>query len=529
MPRSLVFILFCASLLFCSQLPTELVYDDILLIGKNQTLAQPSLSKIFTQHLWEGTPNFDGTSGSYYRPLMILSLVIDRVFFGENIAFYHLHSIFWHLLCCAFLWFWLAKYISHQKILFASVFCFAIHPANVEIVAFLAARNDSMACVGILAMLLAIKNNRSMGIFLALIFALLSKESALLIPPAYIFFHCFKEKKPPKKNILLPILAAFSCYFSLRFFADIPWPTRPSSSIADLGIGFLIYLDHAFFPDVLLPGSHILWPTTKEIIGGCLGFVALLFLLYKSPYRILGGVLFIAGLIPAFSAIGSTGLAADRYLYLPMMGLLLLIASSCEQYKTSRMTTPISIVIILYMAIHSFRILPSWSNNIQLFADAVSASPSPFRAGAYAKALEEKGDLDLAADWYEHAVQPPNPNPHSCYNITWIHFLRQDFARIITAGEKALAAGCEPSAELTAPLSLAHALNGNWERARMLSNHHSRDPRNIFSIVRTALKARDRDENYFHNSQQSSLQDALKLLDANDPQSAAWLRERVQP
>jgi len=411
--RPLLFILFCASLLFCSQLPTELVYDDILLIGKNQTLVQPSLSKIFTQHLWEGTPNFDGTNGSYYRPLMILSLVLDQVVFDENIAFYHLQSIFWHLLCCVLLWFWLTKFISHKKVLFAAVFCFSIHPANVEIVAFLAARNDSMACAGILAMLLAIQNHRAMGIFLALIFALLSKESALLIPPVYIFVHCIKEKQLPNTKTLIPICAAYIGYFILRFFADIPWPTRPSSSLEDLGIGILIYLDHAFFPDLLLPGSHILWPTTKEIIGGCFGFGVLLFFLYQSPYRILGGALFIAGLIPAFSAIGNTGLAADRYLYLPMIGLSLVIASSFENGKNQRLFTPLSTAIILYMAIQSFRILPSWNNNLQLFADAVSASPSPFRAGAYAKALEEKGNLNLAADWYEQAVQPPKHSRHS--------------------------------------------------------------------------------------------------------------------
>jgi len=398
-----------------------------------------------------------------------------------------------------------------------------------EAIAFLAARNDTMACAGILGMLLAIRNHSSVGIFLTLLFALLSKESAILIPPVYIALHWLSEKQPLNKKQFLPIIAAFLCYFCLRLFAEIPWPNRPSSSFEALGIGFLIYLDHAFFPDVLLPGSHILWPTTKELIGGSLGLLGLLFLLYKSPYRVLGGGLFLAGLIPAFSAIGNTGLAADRYLYLPMIGLFLLIGGALDKKIDHKLLTPATTIIVLYLSVQSFRILPSWGNNLTLFADSVAASPSPFRAGAYAKALEEKGQLDLAADWYEKAVQPPNPNPHSCYNITWIHFLRQDFNRMITAGEKALKAGCEPSAELAAPLALAHALHGNWKRAQTLAQKSSRDPRNIFSIVRTALKARDRDESYFRNSQGQDYHDALKLLDSNDPQSAAWLRAIIQP
>jgi hypothetical protein len=59
----------------------------------------------------------------------------------------------------------------------------------------------------------------------------------------------------------------------------------------------------------------------------------------------------------------------------------------------------------------------------------------------------------------------------------------------ITAGEEALEAGCEPSAELVAPLALAYALTGDWGKALQRSAKVGADPTGKAILARLAAQA----------------------------------------
>jgi tetratricopeptide (TPR) repeat protein len=334
------------------------------------------------------------------------------------------------------------------------------------------------------------------------------------------------------------MFVAFTVYFTLRTFADISWPSSSDPSLLHVATGFLVYLDHFFFPTLLLPATHVLWPSSMELIGGGIGLFILLIITLKTQEnntRIWGLSLFFAGLIPAFSAIAQTGLTADRYLYIPMLGLSLLMANQLEQissYVHARMKKHIfgwaaGLIITVY-TIQSIRILPNWNDNLRLFSKSAEVHSSPYQAGALAKALEEEGQLDDAAYWYEQAIQPPIPYQHSCYNITWIHLLRRDMLKIVSTGERALQAGCTPSAELLAPLALGYAYAGNWKQAELLTKNSTRDPRNIFFLVSVTLKARARDIAAFDELRyQSAIPDAIKILQQSDQETVQWLEDLI--
>ncbi|MAA78640.1 MAG: hypothetical protein CL916_05225 [Deltaproteobacteria bacterium] len=511
------------ALLFCAYFSHDLVYDDILLVGNNTTLStNSSYLDVFSQHLWEGTPQVDDSQGSYYRPLMIFSLLWDVQLWGTSYQLHHIQSLLWHLLCCALFYFWSKPYLHTRMAQVIAICCFAIHPAQIEGVTFLSARNDTMACAGLLGMMLALHYQKYAVASIALLCALLSKESALLIPFVWIGMSYWEKRSIPRWGVL-SIFSGFAAYGILRFGAGIPWPSSSQGSFLQLSTGILIYCDHLVFPDMLLPATHVLWPSNKELVGGSIGLLCMIgMILFARKERLWSMVLLIAGILPAFAAIGQTGLAADRYLYIPMLGFSMLLGNTLSRHIKN--IHIFGIILIILYTVQSARILPHWKSNVSLFSKAAQVHNSPYQSGALAKALEEEGRIDEAAFWYEKAVSPPLPYQHSCYNITWIHLLRGDMDQIIKSGESALLAGCEPSAELNAPLALAYVTQGQWKKAQTILNQSTRDPRNIFRLVRLCLMVHQRDVAVLSMPNfQPAKEDIGKLLEQSDTQAVAWM------
>ena len=122
--------------------------------------------------------------------------------------------------------------------------------------------------------------------------------------------------------------------------------------------------------------------------------------------------------------------------------------------------------------------------------------------------------------------------------MTWIHLLRQDVDSIIRAGEYARHVGCPPSAELLAPLALAYAQKGLWEKAIPLVKNAQRDPRRIFYLLSIAIVAREQNDTALEallskgnekGNRNDVLSDAASiLLKSNDPESVEWLRTKLR-
>ena len=287
-----------------------------------------------------------------------------------------------------------------------------------------------------------------------------------------------------------------------------------------------------YFPTV---GKHVLWPSPKEIIGGSLALLSFALLnIYKKERALFVLLLFSLGLLPAISAIMNTGITADRYVYIPMMAFSILIAHAYIGIKMhQRIKIYVPITLLGAYVLQSHRILPQWNTTQALFSHALEQYQTPYRAGAFAKALEEKGKLQEAAYWYEEAIALPYPNIHSCYNITWIQLLQQDIPNLIRVGEKALHVGCPPSAELTAPLALAYAQTGQWEKTLPLLKQAKRDPRKIFYLIALAQAARERNLQSIKallpkENRDLLIKDAANLLlQGKDHGSAEWLRAQL--
>ena len=76
------------------------VWDDSALVVDNALTGDlwGTLGAIFKTDLWR-TLKLAGADSGYYRPLMLLSLAVDRALFGLSAPAHHIHNVLWHVAC----------------------------------------------------------------------------------------------------------------------------------------------------------------------------------------------------------------------------------------------------------------------------------------------------------------------------------------------------------------------------------------------------------------------------------------------
>lgn len=174
--------------LYSPSLDDRYVWDDQALVLDNQDLRQSDVAGIFRHTLGQ----WGGFQSDAYRPIQVLTHLIDRLLFGEGPAGAHASSILWHALA-AFAVYLLWSTLSGRKApALAAAVLFAAHPAAVESVAYISGRADTLSLLwcalsvasyvaasrraGVLSMMLYTVSSLAMAL------SALSKEAGLMTP-----------------------------------------------------------------------------------------------------------------------------------------------------------------------------------------------------------------------------------------------------------------------------------------------------------------------------------------------------------
>ena len=179
-----------AAAAYANALANGLVWDDPIVLER-QLLAFRSLGDLFFP-----PANIPQFSPDYYRPLTVLSYLVDRMVGGTSPFVFHLSVVLWHI-ATTFLVFRLGRvlFAGLPQALAAAGFgaaLFAVHPIHTESVAWGAGRSDVIAaCFAVAAAVLYLQDRWSAllraAAAAALVFiAMLAKETAaalLLILP----------------------------------------------------------------------------------------------------------------------------------------------------------------------------------------------------------------------------------------------------------------------------------------------------------------------------------------------------------
>ncbi len=168
------------------------------------------------------TEFFKGYIGTdYYRPMINISFLIDAQIAGQNLWIYHLSNIIYHTLFSIFLFNLFIKLEIEKKIALIATLIFVVHPINVNAVAWIVGRNDTiMGLFSVLSFIFLINFSKKLkiqdlllfGLFLLL--SILSKESGLFfIPVMFFYLVIVKNKKINNQIIIYSVIAAVLALF----------------------------------------------------------------------------------------------------------------------------------------------------------------------------------------------------------------------------------------------------------------------------------------------------------------------------
>lgn len=173
----------------------KFVVDDGYLIVENPYIKHLKfLPNLFSGDLVASTTNAHNPSG-YYRPLSMLSFMVDYQIWRLNPLGFHLTNILIHFLNCLLVFLILFEVSQNQKVSLLTSALFAVYPIHVEAVTPVYNRMGIQVALFMLASFLLFMKSKGcerksflFGALILFFLALLSKEEALTLP---LLFFCF--------------------------------------------------------------------------------------------------------------------------------------------------------------------------------------------------------------------------------------------------------------------------------------------------------------------------------------------------
>ncbi|OGS46123.1 MAG: hypothetical protein A2539_03275 [Elusimicrobia bacterium RIFOXYD2_FULL_34_15] len=425
-------------------------WDDGVLVKDNRKIRDLSfenIKNIFTSY-----------NVGLYDPMFSLSLALEYKFFKLNPRVYHTTNLTLHLLNCLLV-FWLMFLLTKNN--FVSFFVsllFGIHPLHVESVAWISERKDvlySFFYLGsIISYLYYVKNKDKkyyvLGLF-TFVLSLMSKTMAVTLPLVLLLIDYIKQSSHPepqakdlsiRKKIIekLPFFVLSLIFGIITIFAQ--------RSIKNIKEGQVL----TFFDIVFNVCNELIFYITKlflplklsavypflERIGGILSkvfsispiiiVVLVIVIFFSKKYSkkiIFGSLFFLITLLPVLNIIPvGRVIPADRYTYIPFIGLLYILGEGIfylYTQKTQKMIK-ISIVILLIIVIPAFSYLTFqrckiWESSFTLMSDVIENYPETVtvsynnRGNSY----RDNKEYEKAIEDYNHAVKI-NPLYAEAYN-----------------------------------------------------------------------------------------------------------------
>jgi hypothetical protein len=353
------------SLAFAVYTPTlryQFVHDD-----RGQIVENPAI------HSWHGVPTYFTAQvwaavqpeelGNYYRPLFLLWLRVNDVVFGNHAWGWHLTTILAHILTTLLVYLLVVRLGIGRDVALLAALIFGLHPAHIEAVAWISGVTEPLLGIFWIASFLAYLPSRVEGerahtwkvISLALFaLAILEKETALIFPGLLLIYEWIYGNdwgRPLEAERILPwcreafgkiwpYLLLIALYvpariYALKGFNHVVTPLSTAQLVFTWPslIGF--WIRHLVWPTGLstfYDFPAVLHPTLRNFVIPAIFVAAVGLMLFACVRRSRPAAFFavwlVLPLIPLLNirVFIANDFAHDRYLYLPSVGLAVLVA-----------------------------------------------------------------------------------------------------------------------------------------------------------------------------------------------------------
>jgi protein O-mannosyl-transferase len=407
---------------------------------------------------WEGIKKiFTLEKGNTFQPIRVLSYAIDYHFWKLNPLGYHLTSIFFYFLTCMMVFLTLRQLSvnlrdratpdSHQRVAFFGALLFAAHPVHVEAVTWLAARKEVLQGFFFFSAFYLYLKGREMDgrkrivyfglVLFSILFAVLSKPSAVVFPGIILIYEITKRKEG-----LVSFFKSHWLFLGLSLSVSIIFTFILMKVMLEAG-GIKAYRGDSFLSNFLV--SLYVFLQNIKLLASTINYSAAYSFLVSMPVFCLKNIIlilvtlslfafgvlslrwtktiffslffFLITLLPYLNIIPISTLKADRYVFIASFSYVFLLGIVFDRfyiYQHKKFSEGffklLSITLFLFLlAGYSWMTIRQntlWENSYTLWADAVEKNPGSNTANALMGVVYMELGMDRdAVKHLEKAVQ----------------------------------------------------------------------------------------------------------------------------
>ena len=427
-------------------------YDDDRYVVENTNIRGLSVETV----RWA----FTTTAEANWHPLTWLSHALDYQLFGLNAAGHHFDSLLFHAVNVVLLFLLLLRGTGRAGRSLMVALLFALHPLNVESVAWVAERKN-LLCTFFFFLAIwaygwyALKPGwrRYVPVAVLFVMGLMSKPMVITFPFALLLLDYWPlgripgspagklgDQPVPQSSLTklviekLPLfaLSAASAWVTMyaqsgggavRSMGQFSLRVRVENSV----VAYAMYLWKMVWPAklaVLYPHPGDSLPVWQIALGSVvlLAISALVWKYRSRGYLPAGWLWFLGTLVPVIGIVqvGYQSMA-DRYTYIPLIGVFVMIvwmaSDAADHWKVGiawRVVPSVLVLLALSWALR--RQLSYWDNGLDLWAHTLRVTPNNFVAeDNLGDALLQEGRVDDAYTHFQRAaaIMPRDPWSHA--------------------------------------------------------------------------------------------------------------------
>jgi protein O-mannosyl-transferase len=386
-----------------------LEYDDNTYLLENQHVQQGLTEQSID---WAFTAYY----ASNWHPLTWISHMIDWSIYGKDPCGHHITNLCLHAANAVLLFllmFYITGFLGRSAMV---AFLFALHPAHVESVAWIAERKDILCALFWFVALIAYAWNlrkpswkRYACVLLAYTCALMSKPMAVTLPLTLLLLDVWPLRRitfVPESSVhwlsplgklclekwplfIMAILSSILTFMAQRSGGAVtqlqilPLWVRLSNA----AISYCRYVRIAFWPHPLT-AFYYHETTNISVAAAVLATIALLLVTAvcwhfrrEKPYCFIGWLWFLVTLTPVIGIVqvGQQAMA-ERYTYIPLIGIFIavvwLIGDAVQKFPQFKIATQLlATAVIAACAIQTHAQVIIWKDTATLFSHVIEVDP----------------------------------------------------------------------------------------------------------------------------------------------------------
>ncbi len=452
---------------------------------------------------------FTSMDEANWHPVTWMSHAIDCELFGVNPVGHHYINLLLHGLNAILIFLLLQGATGSTWRSFIVAALWSVHPLNVESVAWVAERKNLLSTLFFLLAFAAYVHyarrpslKRYLVVMACFVLALMSKAQVITFPCLLLLWDYWplqrigrpsdfadRARIAPRAWLILEkvplfLMVAASAWVTLKaqgalgaVRAEYPLSLR----LENATVGYEHYLQQAFWPSHLAliypyPVHGIVWWQVAASAVLLLGVTGCAVAMRQERFLVTGWLWFLGSLVPMIGLIQvGRQAAADRYAYLPLIGLLIAVVWGWAELSSRLPSRRLALdgiasgIVLIALAYLTVRQTLYWHDSITIWSHTLSVTrDNPVAEDNLGQGLNAIGEGEVAYPHFLRAARLNPADPVSHANMGAYRHAHGDLQGAVQQYELALSLGGDRRIQgrTHANLGIAYQQLGEAEKAR---------------------------------------------------------------